>query len=551
MAQGAVKALVSCRLSPGGAGIPRRAAGRRAAVPSVSLTEPTTATAPPAGARPSSDGRPPAAPGRGPAARVERLATRRNGLALLALCALAALGLFLLRPTYPNYDSYYTLLWGEQLASGRLPDYDVLRTPTPHPLATVVAALLSPLGQAADRVLVLLSLASYLALLALLFRFTQLLLGTLVALVAALVLLTRTDLHFFALRAMVDVQFLALVFGAAVLELRRPRRGLPVLVLLLLAGLLRPEAWVLSGVYVLWLFPAVGWRSLVRHGALVALAPGLWFLSDWLVTGNPLYSLTSTREVAGQFQRQRSVPEAVALIPDFIGGSEKVVNVVAGGLGGLLALWLLRARAALPLALGVLGTAVFLAIAAVGLSVIPRYLVIPSLILSLCVGVALSGWTAVPRGRARGLALVLAALTVALMAWRAPSYFKDVQKLNAQTFFVQRQHQRLKAILADRRVARLLRDCRPVTVPTHSAIPVIRYQTGLGKEALQASIAQRRPPRRGLLLVGRTFNFEPAAARATIGGSVRSARNWWSNYPLSGFSPVAGNDRWRVYANCD
>ena len=76
----------------------------------MSLTEPTTATAPPAGARPSSDGRVPAAQGRGLAARVERLATRRNGLALLGLCALAALGLFLLRPTYPNYDSYYTLL---------------------------------------------------------------------------------------------------------------------------------------------------------------------------------------------------------------------------------------------------------------------------------------------------------------------------------------------------------------------------------------------------------------------------------------------------------
>ena len=33
------------------------------------------------------------------------------------------------------------------------------------------------------------------------------------------------------------------------LEAARPRRGRAVLVLLLLAGLLRPEAWVLSGVY--------------------------------------------------------------------------------------------------------------------------------------------------------------------------------------------------------------------------------------------------------------------------------------------------------------
>ena len=33
--------------------------------------------------------------------------------------------------TYPNYDSYYQLLWGQQLAHGELPDYAVFRSPTP------------------------------------------------------------------------------------------------------------------------------------------------------------------------------------------------------------------------------------------------------------------------------------------------------------------------------------------------------------------------------------------------------------------------------------
>ena len=27
--------------------------------------------------------------------------------------------------TYPNYDTYYTLVWGKELANGHLPDYDV------------------------------------------------------------------------------------------------------------------------------------------------------------------------------------------------------------------------------------------------------------------------------------------------------------------------------------------------------------------------------------------------------------------------------------------
>ena len=48
-----------------------------------------------------------------------------------------------------------------------------------------------------------------------------------------------------ALTANVDVPFLALVLAAATLEAARPRRGLPVLALLAVAGLLRPEAWLL------------------------------------------------------------------------------------------------------------------------------------------------------------------------------------------------------------------------------------------------------------------------------------------------------------------
>jgi hypothetical protein len=485
-------------------------------------------------------------------ARVESLATRRNAVLLAAGLTLVALGLFFVRPTYPNYDSYYTLIWGKELAHGHLPEYDVFRTPTPHPLSTVVAAGLSWLGGAADRALVLISLASYLVLLGLLFRITQVLLGTVVAVVALAVLLTRTDLEFYALRAIIDVPFLTLVFGAVLLEMRRPRRGVPVLALLALAGLLRPEAWVLSGAYWLWLlYGRPARRDLIVYTLLAASAPFVWLLSDWVVTGEPLYSLTSTREVAGQFQRDRSLPEAVKLIPDYMGGNEKIVNVISGGLGALAALWLLRRRAALPAALMAIGVAVFLVIAAAGLSVIPRYLLIPSLFFNIGVAVSLALWMLVSEPRARRVAVALAALTLLLIAWRTPAYVKDARALNGQTLFVSDQYRQLKAILQHPNVVPLLQSCGPITTPTHSAIPVIRYETGLGKDALQASIQQRRPPARGLLFIGRTFNFEPTAARSTTGGlSSKSARKWWSNYPLSTFQLVARNDWWRVYARC-
>ena len=42
-----------------------------------------------------------------------------------------ALGVFVVWQTYPNYDTYYPLLWGQDLAHGHLPDYSVYRWPDP------------------------------------------------------------------------------------------------------------------------------------------------------------------------------------------------------------------------------------------------------------------------------------------------------------------------------------------------------------------------------------------------------------------------------------
>lgn len=483
-------------------------------------------------------------------ARVEKYATRQNAVRALVAAALFGVAIFLIRPTFPNYDSYYDLVWGKALAHGHLPDYNVLRSPTPHPLAEVLAAFLTLFGGAADRIFVLITIASYLGLLVCVFRITQLLLGTLIAAVGVLIILTRTDLDFYAMRAVVDIPFLLLVFWAALLELERPRRGLSVLVLLSLAGLLRPEAWVFAGCYWLWLAPKLSRRDLVLYAGLVAAAPVIWAASDWIITGHPLHSLTSTRDVAGQFGRQRSVPKAISLIPDYLGANEKIVNVGAGTLGCLLGAYILRKRVALPAALMAIGLALFLAISAAGLSVIPRYLAVPSILLNVGVAVALLGWTLVNEQPARRVAIGIAILSLGLVAWRSVDWVNDLRKLHGQTLFVKHQHRDLKGILQDPSVAPLLGRCGPITVPTHSAIPVIEYETGLPKNAIQASIAQKRPPDHGLLFIGSSFNFEPAAQRSVTASSESSARKWWSNYPLSTFTYVASNPFWRVYARC-
>jgi hypothetical protein len=470
--------------------------------------------------------------------------------ALVALGALAVLAVFVVFQTYPNYDTYYTLVWGKELANWQLPDYEVFRTPTPHPLSTAVAWAMAPFGTASDRILVLASLFGLLAFYVVVFVFTERLLGRVIALIAVAVMLTRTDMQLLALRAMFDLPFYLMVFGAALLELRRPRCGWPVLLVLALAGLLRPEAWLLAGVYWLYLWPRTPRPVMIRYALLVAAAPLIWMASDLIVTGEPLYSLTSTREVSGQFGRNRGLWDAIVHIPQYSGGNDRIVTVGVGGMGLLLAVYILRRRAALPLALGGLGVATFLIIAAAGLSVIPRYMTIPSLLLSLCVAVALGGWTLVRERTPRRIAIGVAVVSVLVVGWRASYYAQDFSKLADQATFIEAQHKGLKQVLDAPRAVEPLQNCAPITVPTHSAIPVIRYETGLPKQAIEASIAQDRRPSGGVLLIGDTFNFEPSAARATNSNPASSARRRWSNKPLPGFERLGRSSTWAVYARC-
>jgi hypothetical protein len=486
------------------------------------------------------------------AERFERHWSKAWGWALVCAGVLGALGVFVAKPTYPNYDTYYTLVWGQELFEGSLPDYHVFRPPTPHPLATFVGWLAAPFGTDSDRLLVLASLLLFVGLLVIVFRFTQRLLGSLVALVAVLAVLTRTDVESLALRGMADLPFYVLVFGAAAYELRRPRAGWPVLVLLALAGLLRPEAWLLAGVYWLYLIPATPRPQLVRLALLVVAAPIIWLAADTLVEHAPLYSLTETRDVAGQFGRNRTVFEAIKLIPDHLGATDKVINFGVGGLGFLLALALLRERALVPLALGALGVVTFLLIVAAGLSAIPRYLTVPSLLLTMCVGVALVGWTVARERWLRIAAIAVAAISVVAIVRQLPQLNKDRRTIVHQATFVGQQHRDLFAVLDQPKVVPLLQDrrCWPITTPTHSAIPVVRYATGLSKHALQASIQQRNPPKYGLLLIGKTFQFEPGSGRRSLSTKHSASAKWWSNVKLGSFHPVAKKGRWTVWARC-
>src|SRR3954467_2678436 len=83
--------------------------------------------------------------------------------------------------------------------------------------------------------------------------------------VAALVVLTRPALERDALVGYQDTAFAALIVWAVLLEARRPRRGTAVLAVLAVAGLMRPEAWALAGLYAVWVWQGGPARGAAAH----------------------------------------------------------------------------------------------------------------------------------------------------------------------------------------------------------------------------------------------------------------------------------------------
>src|SRR2546423_2041773 len=178
---------------------------------------------------------------------------RRTPADWLAAGAIGALVFAWLGHAFLNYDTFYALVWGGDLAHGRTPEYSVRVAPTPHPLAEVVGIVLSPFRGSAEDLMLALGLLGLGLLVIGVFRLGQELFGAWAGVLAAAIVATRVPILNYGIRGYVDLPTAAFVVWAAVLEARTPRRGAPVLVLLALAGLLPPEAWLYAGAYWVWL----------------------------------------------------------------------------------------------------------------------------------------------------------------------------------------------------------------------------------------------------------------------------------------------------------
>ena len=445
---------------------------------------------------------------------------------------------------YVNYDTMYSLVWGQQLARGETPAYGVPLAPTPHPLLEALGVILSPLGAGATLTVVV--ALAYLALAALGYLVYRL--GTdwfswPVGLAAAALILSRYEVLSYGVRAYVDIAYVDLVLAALAVETRRPRAGWPVLALLGLAGLIRPEAWLFAGVYWLYLWPQASARRRLALAALVALAPLLWALSDLLVTGNAFWSLTNTRSTAKELHR----PTGILNVPYY--GARRLGEVLgpdglfAAAVGAVFGLWLTRSRAMLGAVATAIAAVGFALIAAAGLSIQDRYVFLIASLAAVFGGAGLFGWRSLEPGHPRrrlwqGASAAIVVAIVATIPWHVPRYRQTFASAKAADRALTAQQRIQGDLVALVKRGAITKRCGLISVPYATPVPLL----ALYLHWSPANVVVRQV-RRGTYLatadgtVFTQYQLDPHDARRT--GGVPPA-----------FHLTARNRSWLVYTRC-
>lgn len=419
--------------------------------------------------------------------------------ALAVICALAV-AYALLFPGFLNYDSFYSLAWAEGITRGHAPDFATPFAPTPHPLQLGLALVAVQFGDTAQDLFLALSFLSLGFFVWITYKLAKEWFGAAVGLLAAVIVATRDQIIALAVHGRVDLPFAALVLAAALVVSRRPRAGWPVLLLLSLAGMLRPEAWALALLYWLWIFPRRG--ALERAGLLLLAisAPLVWGATDLAVTGDALHSFTGTADLADRLEHRRSLADLPYSLPVGLAYFAREPVMVGALVGFAFALVRRRDQVAMPIVLMVAAFATFAGLAVAGLPLIARYLLFAVAVLCILCALAVLGWRKLEPGRSRRRWEVAAAVVAALLIAFVPVML--VRLLEVRWEAVQRGafQDDLQRLASSPSAQRYFDEpaCRPVFTQNHRQVPFLRTWLDLGPKQVINGVVER--PDRGSMV---------------------------------------------------
>jgi hypothetical protein len=333
-----------------------------------------------------------------------------------------------------------------------------------------------------------------------------------------------------------DLPSLVAVLGALLLELKRPQRGCAPLALLAVAGLWRPEVWLVSLAYGLYCAPGRTWSGRVRLAMLVVSAPVVWMASDLVLTGNALYSFTYTQWRTAVSARPTGLALVPAVLSSTLTGSFSVPVLLGAGAGLTLDLWLGVLPRVIPVLLG-LNVIAFAAVGAAAMPVISRYTVPTVVLIALYFGFFICGWRgAVNAWVKRVWAVAAATLIVAALA-TLPSQIsalsRDGNWLDAQGHF----DRGLSKLVGDASARKVISHCGPVQT-SFQVVPLLAYALDRNPRAI--ATVNARIPQTGTVV-------EPARRQSLFD---TPSHYMASAYIQRGFRLVRAGDGWLVFTRC-
>jgi len=487
------------------------------------------------------------------------------------IIAVSAVLLAIFPNGFPNYDTIYYLLWGRELAEGMSPDYSAPLAPTPHPLYHLFGALLSPLGDGAITVAVVFAYVSLGLLAWLIYRLGAAWLDRPIGLLAAFLVMTSAPVLSNGLRVYIDIPYMVFVLAALLIETRRPRAGWPVLVLLTLAGLLRPEAWLFAGFYFLYLAlettpPKPGGRlpglklrgngidrKLVLMACLAAAGPVIWVLFDLITTGNAFYSFTGTRENVEVLERETGPLDVIIYGPRRLGEVMQWPGMIGALFGVLLCAKTMPRRVMLAFAAAVAALIAFAIMGAAGLAVIPRYTMLAAAILFIFAAASVLGWRLLEPGhRWRRPWQIAAVIVVALYFVWLPNQYDLLSKVDRDLSNQSLVESDLEALVDegafippnDLEGELSVETCLPISAPNHRAVPRLAFWLDLRPSDVVSIAAADQQPKSGFFLApARDFTIENFILDPGQPGRATTK-------PPPGFELVAENRSWKLYTSC-
>jgi hypothetical protein len=402
--------------------------------------------------------------------------------------AVAALTL----PYALSADMAWHLQWGIELNHGELPTYGTgLAGPTLHPLGLLLGSLAGATGHGYD-VLALAGPVSFAGVVVMTWRLGWVSFGLIGGIVAAALAAVTASVMDYTLTFFVDSAFVVVVLMGVTLIAVAPDRGIGPLVAFGIAGLLRPEAWLFSAVYWVYLaFRGVGGRRLVLLTVLAASGGILWALCDLVVAGDLLYSLTRTQEGARKLERTTGLSNVTQSLIDYVRDGVRP-GVMIGAAAAFVLILTLKRRSALAIA-GFTATAActYLVLGVAKVSLLPRYTIAFQIGLTLLFAWLVTEWRRESANRVAWVIAAAAACAAAVVS--VHSRASSVDRSVTATQIRQDAVSGLDRIAHDANVEHFARVCRPRGVVDALAQPFLEYFSDLppGSYSFEGFTAQR------------------------------------------------------------